>query len=209
MEFDLPDHFRAVERAVSASERDGQPARAITISRVLATTVENLWDTITNVERIPTWFAPIKGDLELGGRYQVQGNAGGVITACKRLSHFDITWEFAGDVSWVSVRLADEGEGSVRLTLTHASLLSNHWEEFGPGAGGIGWEMGLLGLSARLAHPTEPMPEPEAFFASSEAMTLIANSGEAWRQADIAAGTDPAVARAAAERSISFYSGTG
>ena len=35
--------------------------------------VENrdLWEALTSAERIPRWFAPVSGDLRLGGRFQV------------------------------------------------------------------------------------------------------------------------------------------
>ena len=88
MDFDVEGHLGAVERSVSSLERDGQPARAVTLSRSYATTLEDLWDAATSAVRIPRWFLPISGELELGGRYQLEGNAGGVITACEPLSTF-------------------------------------------------------------------------------------------------------------------------
>ena len=84
---------------MSSVERDGHSARAVTLSRSYGTTVEDLWDAVTNGERIPRWFLPVSGELGPGGRYQLEGNAGGVITECERLSHFALTWEFGGDVS--------------------------------------------------------------------------------------------------------------
>ena len=93
MGFDFESHLGAVERSVSWLERDGLPAGAVTLSRSYATSVEDLWDAVTNGQRIPRWFLPISGELELGGRYQLEGNAGGVITACKRPSRFALTWE--------------------------------------------------------------------------------------------------------------------
>ena len=84
-------------------ERDGRPARAVTLSRGYATSVEDLWDAVTNPERIPRWFLPVSGELEPGGRYQLEGNAGGLITACEPRSHLALTWEFGEDLSWVEV----------------------------------------------------------------------------------------------------------
>ena len=114
MDFDVESHLGSVERSVSSSERDGQPTRAVTLSRSYATTVEDLWDAMTNGERIPRWSMPISGDLELGGRYQLEGNAGGVITACERLSHFALTWVFGEDVGWVEVRFSGRGRRGAR-----------------------------------------------------------------------------------------------
>ena len=101
MGIDVESHLGAVERSVSSLERGGQHARAVTLSRSYATTVEDLWDAVTNGERIPRWFLPVSGELGPGGRYQLEGNAGGVITVCERQSHFALTWEFGEDVSWV------------------------------------------------------------------------------------------------------------
>ncbi len=80
MDLDVERLLGAVERTVSSLERDGQAARAVTLARSYATTVEDLWDAVTSAERIPRWFLPVSGRLELGGRYQLEGNAGGTIT---------------------------------------------------------------------------------------------------------------------------------
>ena len=207
MDFDVEVNLGSVERWVSSLERDGQPARAVTLSRSYATTVEDLWDAVTNGERLARWFLPVSGELEPGGRYQLEGNAGGVITACERRSHLALTWEFGGDVSWVEVRFSDDGAGRARLALTHTAQLSEHWEEYGPGAGGVGWELGLLGLELHITQPAEPKPDEAAFAASPAGKAFITGSSQAWGQAAIAAGTDPDAARAAASRTTAFYTG--
>ena len=207
MELDVESHLSAVHRSVAFPERDGQPASAVTLSRGFATTLEDVWDAVTNGERIPNWFAPVSGDLELGRHYQIEGNAGGTITACERLSLFDLTWEFAGDVSWVEVRLSGDGDGHARLSLTHTAALSPHWDTFGPGAVGVGWELGLLGLGLHIMHPDAPKPDEEAFATSPEAKAFITGSSEAWGKAAIEAGADPDVARASAARTTAFYTG--
>ena len=48
MRFNVNDHFDDVDRSVSSLERDGQPVRAVTLSRSYATTVDDLWDAVTN-----------------------------------------------------------------------------------------------------------------------------------------------------------------
>ena len=207
MEFDFEGQLGAVERSVSSLERDGRPERAVTLSRSYATTVENLWDAVTNSERIPRWFLPISGELEPGGRYQLEGNAGGLITACERPSHLALTWEFGEDLSWVEAGFSDDGTGRARLALTHTVHLSEHWDEYGPGAVGVGWELGLLGLALHLAQPAEPKPDEAAFATSREGKAFITGSSEGWGQAAVKAGADPDAARAAAKRTTAFYTG--
>ena len=207
MEFDFEYHLEAVERSVSSLEHEGRPARGVTLSRGYATTVEDLWDAVTNPERIPRWFLPVSGELEPGGRYQLEGNAGGLITACQPPSNLALTWEFGEDLSWVEVGFSGDGTGRARLTLTHTAHLSEHWDEFGPGAVGVGWELGLLGLALHLAQPAAPKPDEAAFAASPQGMAFITGSSEAWGQAAVAAGADPDAARAAAGRTTAFYTG--
>ena len=207
MGFDVEGHLGAVARSVSSLERDGQPARAVTLARSYATTVNDLWDAVTNGQRIPRWFLPISGELKLGGRYQLEGNAGGVITACERPSHLALTWEFGGDVSWVEVRFSDDGAGRARLTLTHTAHVSDHWGKYGPGAAGVGWELGLMGLAIHLTQPIEPKLDEAAFAASPDGKAFITGSSEGWGQAAVAVGTDTDAARAAARRTTAFYTG--
>ena len=207
MNFNPDTHLAAMSRAVAFLDVDGQPAGAVTLSRSIPAAVGEVWDAVTNGERIPRWFAPVGGDLELGGRYQVEGNAEGSITECQPLSHFALTWEFAGDVSRVEVRLSEEGTGRTRLALTHAARLSEHWDRFGPGAVGVGWEMGFLGLALHLERPDDPKIDEMAFATSAEGCAFITVSSEGWAQAAIAAGTEPGVAEAAAGRTTAFYTG--
>jgi uncharacterized protein YndB with AHSA1/START domain len=204
---DIANHLAAMERSVSLRERDGRSAGAVTLGRSFPVPVEDLWDAVTNGDRIAHWFLPITGELELGGRYQLEGNAGGVITACEPSSFYAVTWEFAEDTSWVEVRCSPEGTGAARLELTHTALLSPHWAEYGPGATGVGWELGLLGLALQLTEPDKPKLDGEAFAASPEGKALITGCSEAWGEAGIAAGMDVDAARAAARRTTAFYTG--
>lgn len=207
MTLDVEFHLGAVERSVTELERDGKPARAVTLTRLYDTDIDDLWGALTNPERLPRWFLPVEGNLQPGGRYQLKGNAGGSITACEEPELLDLTWEF-GDfpVSWVEVRLTPEGAGRARLTLRHIAHPDEHWDQFGPGAAGIGWELGLMGLAFHLADPKASFDEADVS-SSPEGKALMVASSEAWGEADIAAGAEPEQARAAAQRTSDFYTG--
>ena len=207
LDFDAAEHLEAVERRVSSLERDGEPAHAVTLSRRFEAPAEELWNAVTDPEPLQRWFTPVSGELRLGGRYQFEGNAGGTITACRPSSHLAVTWEFAGDVSWVEVLVSNDGAKGGRLTLTHTSRPSEHWDEYGPGATGVGWELGLVGLALHIVRPSEPKVDEVAFATSPGGRAFIAGSGEAWGQAAVAAGTAPDVAKAAADRTTAFYLG--
>lgn len=207
MKFDVKCELAAVERAVSSLERDGQPARAVTLSRSYATSAADLWAALTDAERIPQWFLPVSGDLKLGGCYQLEGNASGTIIECELLSYFEITWEFGGDVSWLEVRISKDGDARTRLALTHTARQSEHWDTYGPGAAGVGWDLSLLSLSIHISKPNEPKPDEAAFVTSSDGKAFIASSSERWGEASITSGARPEAAQAAAKRTTAFYTG--
>src|SRR3990170_3669274 len=103
MKFTPADHLGAVDRSLSTVTRDGEELRLLTVRRTYDATAEDVWDALTTRERIPRWMLPITGDLEVGGRFQLEGNAGGEILACDRPERLSITWEYGGQISWVDV----------------------------------------------------------------------------------------------------------
>jgi uncharacterized protein YndB with AHSA1/START domain len=210
MDVDVHHHINAVRRAVGTRTLEAGEARVVTISRLYDEPIEDVWDALTNIERIPRWFLPITGELRVGGRYQLEGNAGGVVERCEPPRAFDATWEFGGGLSWIEVRLAEEGERT-RLTLTHiAQVDDDTWRQFGPGATGIGWDGAVLGLSLHLT--TGAANDPGAAMAWSmteQGITFNRQSGERWYDADVSAGTDPSQARERADRAVTAYTDFG
>lgn len=204
--------FGAEFRLVEDREHEGKPALVVVAARTYDTSVEDLWDALTNAERIPRWFLPIEGELKRGGRYQLEGNAGGTITRCDPPDAFDVTWEFGGGISWVNVRLAPDGDRA-RLTLEHIAhrdgIGEEHLKQFGPGAVGIGWDLSFHGMALHVASGGEPVDREAvgAWMASDEGKAFMRESGEAWGAAHEASGEDPEEARAKAERTIAAYTG--
>ena len=207
MDIDVARNLGAVARSVSAGTRGGKPVRTVALSRRYDATLDDLWEAVTSSERIERWFLPVDGELRAGGRYRLEGHAGGAIAECEPRSRFALTWEFGENVSWVEVRLSAEGAGRTRLLLEHAEPLSEHGAEYGPGAGGVGWELALLGLAVHLDQPSRPRLDEGAFGTSPAGTAFIAGSSEAWAEAAIAAGTEPGQARAAAARTTASYTG--
>lgn len=206
MAFDMARHLGAVQRTVKALERDGKPARAVILARSYDTGIDDLWNALTSAERLPRWFLPVEGDLRLGGRYQLKGNAGGTITDCQPPSRLGLTWEMMGQVSWVEVQLEKESAGRTRLTLTHTAHLSDFWKQYGPGAVGVGWELGLMGLAMHVDNPDAKFDEAQ-FSALPEAKPYMAASSEGWGEAAIASGEDAEQSRAAVRATTAFYTG--
>src|SRR5215469_8147552 len=207
---DVTEEISAVRREVSGRMLEAGEARVVTVSRSYPAELADVWDACTNAERIRRWFLPVSGELKEGGQYQLQGNAGGTITRCDPPQGFDATWEMGGDVSWIELRLADEGNGRTLFRLSHiAHVEDERWLQFGPGAVGVGWDSGLIGLLLQLTTRQAVNPAKVAeWSASEEGRRFLTAPSNAWYGASVAFGTGPAEARAAADRTTAFYTGT-
>ena len=207
---EVTEQIRAVERQVGSSRvlADGE-GRVMTISQRYRTDIDDLWEACTSAERIRRWFSPVTGELVLGGRFQVEGNAGGTIERCDPPKSFGATWEFGDTVSWIELRLTAEPGGWTRLELEHVVPVDDHWAQFGPGAVGIGWDMALMGLATYLQAGGKAVDREQAaaWVVSEDGRRFMTLASERWRDANIAAGTDEAEATAAADRCTAAYAG--
>jgi len=202
MTFTPADHLGAVQRQLTTITRDGQELRLLTVTRTYDASADEVWHALTTAERIERWMMPVTGDLEVGGRFQLEGNAGGEVLECVPPERLAITWEYGGQVSWVDLSLRPTPDGTL-LQLDHsAPVPPEMWEQFGPGAVGIGWEMGLMGLAEHLAAPDAERPPRETM---PDLTDYLVESAAAWGEVDVEAGADPETARAAARRTAEAY----
>ncbi len=89
--------------------------------------------------------------------------------------------------------------------------IDGHWERYGAGATGVGWELGLIGLHLHMAGASSrESVDPKAFEAwsmSPEGQGYIRESGAAWGAAEAAGGEDADVAKNRSARTVAFYTG--
>jgi uncharacterized protein YndB with AHSA1/START domain len=204
---DVIRQINSVRRRVGTRVIEAGEARTVTISQTYNAAIDDVWDACTNPERIPRWFLPISGELRLGGRYQFQGNAGGTIERCDPPTTFAATWEFGGGVTWIEVRLTPEPSGGTRFSLEHTSMVDDaQWAEFGPGAVGVGWDTGLLGLAGHIGGEGAVDPSAAmAWLTSDEGKEFVTLSSQGWYEANIAAGAAEADAQGARDRTTAAY----
>lgn len=195
-----------VTREVRTGDRDGETTRITVARRVYATDRTDLWEAVTDPERIARWFLPVSGELRVGGRFQVEGNAGGEVEACDAPERFAVTWEYGGQLSWLRVTLTAAADGTT-LELAHeASVDPEFWRQYGPGAVGIGWDLALMGLGRHLDSGAAVDPsQAEAWAVSPEGIEFVRRAASQWADAAVADGDDPEAARAAAENTVTFY----
>jgi uncharacterized protein YndB with AHSA1/START domain len=195
-----------VTREVRSGSRDGAETKIAIARRTYPTDRPDLWDALTSAERIPRWFLPVSGDLEPGGRYQLEGNAGGVIERCDEPESFAVTWEYGSMMSWIEVTRTPAGDGTT-LELAHEAVVDPEmWGQFGPGAVGVGWDLALMGLGEHI-DTGSPVDKEQAlaFPTSPKGVEFVKRAAEDWAEAAIRDGDDPAAAREAAERTVAFY----
>lgn len=196
-----------VIRAVRPCERDGGFARTLVLRVRFDAAPAELWDALTDPSRLAQWFLPVSGDLRVGGRYALEANASGRITTCEPRRSLDLTWEWDGHLSWVSVSLSPGSQGTW-FQLEHTEPLPDDApDEYGPGAGGVGWDQAVLALRAYLTDRIVSRPDFDAWLASPEGHRFTGASSDAWCAAWIAAGAPPEVARKAASRTVAAYTG--
>lgn len=216
---DVPAQLAAVTRAYRTEERDGEPTHVQTLEQDYPTGVADVWEAVTTAERIQRWFLPISGDLCEGGRYQFEGNAGGEVLRCQPpadgAAEYAVTWEMMGSVSWLTVRLTEVDAETTRFELEHTSRTADvpaeMWETFGPGATGVGWDGGLLGLSLHLGGVEGSLApsEAEAWAGTDEGRAFYRGAADGWAVAHTASGADAGTAQRSADATYGFYTGTG
>jgi uncharacterized protein YndB with AHSA1/START domain len=174
----------ATTREVARRGADDDELIAVSLRREYQAEVEDVWDAVTDSERLARWFAPVTGDLRQGGTFQVEGNAEGEIHECTPPSALTVTW--GSPLSVVRVRLEAYG-GSTVLQLEHTVSAALA----GSGAGalyvGPGWDIALLGLALWLRG--EMVDDPAVWEASPEVLDANAAAIDAWVESVTASGT--------------------
>jgi len=207
---DVVHQIEAIHREVGTGRIPAGEGHTVRLTRTYDAALEDVWDAVTNPDRISRWFLPVSGDIHVGGRFQLEGNAGGQILECEPPNRYRITWSAMdtgnpADVSEVEVRLAADGGGRTTLELAHTAVVPEEmWPVYGPGAVGVGWDGGLLGLALHL-ETGGSVDDPTAWAMSDEGRDFYTRSSEAWGAANVASGADPEIARQGVANTIAFY----
>ncbi len=202
--------IEAVRREVGTKTIPAGAGQTVTLTRDFDAPIEDVWNALTTPDRISRWFLPIEAEMRIGGHYQLTGQAGGEILECQRPSRFKITWAYGENItpeqiSEVEVRLTAIDEGRTQLRLEHAAVSPPEmWDQFGPGAVGVGWDQGLLGLGLYLGTGAT-VEDPVAWQLSAEGIEYATRSSEAWGAANRAAGADPEVVERNVANTTAFY----
>ena len=140
---DIATQIGAIGRTVSGA--DGEVR--VVLTRRYEAEPHDVWNALTDPDRLRRWFLPITGDLVVGGRFQLEGNAGGDILECDPPRRIRTT--FGGETSIVELRLTPDGGGTI-LELDHTVPLEMAGSVAGALYVGPGWDGALMALSLYL-----------------------------------------------------------
>lgn len=173
---DITNEIDAIERQVSRRQGPDGEEVAVLIRRSYDAPNTEVWDALTDPERIQRWFYPVSGDLHAGGTFQLEGNAGGEIQRCEPPRLLKVT--FGGPTSLVEVRLSPDGEDRTVLELEHTVPIALATSGAGSLYVGPGWDGAIVGLDLYLNGVVAD--DPVAAANSPEALELSRQSVHAW-----------------------------
>ncbi|WP_242578914.1 SRPBCC domain-containing protein [Amycolatopsis sp. 195334CR] len=207
---DVLDELAAARRTMGKGNLPAGDAYTIELRRRYDAQVEDVWDALTNPERLRRWLKPVTGDLRPGGQFALDGGEHGEILRCEPPRLLKVSWLFGPEAddwpgtSEVEVRLAAAPAGDTEFELIHAAVVGEPlFPTYGPGAGGVGWDLHLLALAQLLAG--EEPADHGTREKSPEIREFIRRSAAAWGTAHHSAGGDPGHVAAAVQATTNFY----
>lgn len=184
---DMLEELAAAHRAVGRRAGQDGEVVAVQLRRSYDAEPADVWDAVTDPDRLARWFSPVSGELRLGGTFQVEGNAAGEVLQCAPPEHFRVTW--GGPTSLVDVRLTADGDGTV-VELEHSVPIEIAQSGAGALFVGPGWDVGVLALGLFLHG--EGIGDPAAWESSPEVQRYSAGVIDAWSEVALASGTTTA-----------------
>lgn len=207
---DVLDELAAVRRTMGTAALPAGEAYTMELRRRYDAPIDDVWDAITAPERLGRWLKPVTGDLRPGGSFALEGGEHGEILRCEPPRLLRVSWLFGPEAdewpgtSEVEVRLSPGPAGDTELELVHAAAVGEPmFPTYGPGAGGVGWDLHLLTLAGYLVDG-EVLDHGE-FRVSDTGREFVRRSAVAWGEAHLAAGGDPEHVAAAVEATTAFY----
>jgi uncharacterized protein YndB with AHSA1/START domain len=193
---DIASQLNAIHRQVEKQlPADGSgECVSVLMRRSYDAPVGDVWDAVTQPDRIKRWLMPISGELRVGGNFQLEGNAGGEILTCEPPSLLRVT--FGAPTSIVEVRLTPDGDRDTVLELEHTVPIEMAQSGAGALYVGPGWDGALMGLGLFLRG--EAVGDPVAAANSPEAQEFSKQSVHAWVEVVKDSGTATADQLAAA-----------
>jgi uncharacterized protein YndB with AHSA1/START domain len=198
---DIVSEVEAINRSVGRRRIATGDGRSVVLRRRYDAPIEDVWDACSDPDRLKRWLSPVSGDLRPGGRFQIEGNAGGEILRCEPPRLLTVSWVYGDNpADEVELRLIPGPDGTTELELEHAASPGT---AEGLAGVGVGWDLALLALGMHLAGQAV---DPAGMEQTPEYRRFVVLSGTAWGAALEAGGmATSAESAAVVERTVAFY----
>ena len=126
MTSDIDDHT-LTQHSLHRREIAAGEARCAVFRRTYDASVEDVWDACTSPERLRRWYAPVEGDLRVGGTF-TQGDFGsGTVVRCEAPRLLTVALG-GGDPApdEIELRLYPGEHGTTVLEFEHATTIDTH-----------------------------------------------------------------------------------
>jgi uncharacterized protein YndB with AHSA1/START domain len=181
---DIVNHLDAVRRHVETREAGGGELVAVVMRRRYPAPPEDVWEALTDPDRLRRWFLPISGDLKEGGTFQLEGNAGGEIRSCEPPKRLLVT--YGSEISLVQVTLTADGDDGTLFELDHTVPIEMAGSTAGALWVGPGWDGAVAALGLFLTGVEAD--DPTAAASSAEGQELTRLSTHLWVDVVTASG---------------------
>ncbi|WP_214403086.1 SRPBCC family protein [Pseudonocardia lacus] len=174
---------RDVQLKAASTGPDGGEVVAVLLRREYTADAADVWNALTDPDRLRRWFLPVTGDLRPGGAFQTEGNAGGEILTCDAPRLLRVTWGDAASI--VALRLTPVDDDRTTVELEHSVPLAMAGNGAGAFYVGPGWDLALIGLDLHLTGH----PDVQGVDSGPQGPEIGRGSTAAWRAAVQASGT--------------------
>lgn len=199
---DIANQLKAIHREVGRRPAESGEVVSVLLQRSYDATIEDVWDAVTDPDRMKRWFLPISGELRVGGTFQLEGNAGGEILGCEPPRLLKVT--FGGPTSLVELRLSQDGDSDTVLELEHTVPIEIAQSGAGALYVGPGWDGAIMALALFLEGVVAD--DPVAAANSPQGQEFSRQSTQAWTTAVESSGTaTPEEIAAAIEMSLAQF----
>ncbi len=209
---DIDAQLDAVDRGIATGTREGADTYVQTVAQTYPAPIDDVWDALTSAERLPRWFLPVSGDLRLGGRYAIEGNASGTVESCDapELLRRDLGVRRRRHLGHRAPRRC-----RARGAPASSSSTSPRAPTSAPRCGSSSARPRRASAGTRpcsgsrsTSRRGEVKPEnAQEWLAGEEGIGFMRGSADRWAAAHVAMGADPDVARAAADTTFAAYTG--
>jgi uncharacterized protein YndB with AHSA1/START domain len=110
---DVLDELAAARRTMGTSTLPAGEAYTMELRRRYDAPVDDVWNAITDPERLARWLKPVTGDLRLGGAFALDGGEHGEVLRCDPPRLLRVSWLFGPE--------ADEWPGTSEVEVRQPS----------------------------------------------------------------------------------------